>query len=177
MFANASRSSCDWLGEPYKSTSLHNLPLILISNLMHSSFPLSITFTFSVFLHGFLMLSHLISMRFSRSNHLLMCLSLENSTSIIRTGYPNLMELIELVNSCYNFSISSGLLCWIYLFLLTLVFVLQWLSLNWKFWSSYCLSFHWPYGNSERVTLFHRIPCDCSCADWDDLHNNLRDVP
>ena len=31
----------------------------------------------------------------------------------------------------------------LYLFLLMLVFVLQWLSLNWKFWSSYCLSFHW----------------------------------
>ena len=51
---------------------------------------------------------------------------------------------------CYNFSISNKsqtgiltvLLFWIYLFLLTLVLVLQWLSLHWKFWSCCCLSFH-----------------------------------
>ena len=43
-------------------------------------------------------------MRFSRSTHLLM--SLETLTSIIRTGLPILVELIDLVNS-YNFSISN----------------------------------------------------------------------
>ena len=36
MFANDLKSSCDWLGERYKDTNLHNLPLILISKLMHS---------------------------------------------------------------------------------------------------------------------------------------------
>ena len=25
--------------------------------------------------------------------------------------------------------------------------------------------------------LFHRIPYDYSCADWDDLRDNLRDIP
>ena len=35
------------------------------------------------------------------------------------------------------------LLFWIYFFLLTLVFVLQWLSSIVKFWSCCCLSFHW----------------------------------
>ena len=47
-------------------------------------------------------------MRFSRSTHLLMFLSLETLTSIIRTGLPILVELIDLVNS-YNFSISNDL--------------------------------------------------------------------
>ena len=47
-------------------------------------------------------------MRFSQSTHLLMFLSLETLTSIIRTGLPILVELIDLVN-CYNFSISNDL--------------------------------------------------------------------
>ena len=38
-------------------------------------------------------------MRSSRSTHLLMFLSLETLMSIIRTGLPILMELIDLVNS------------------------------------------------------------------------------
>ena len=38
-------------------------------------------------------------MRFSRSTHLLMYLSLETLMSIIRTGQPILVELIDLVNS------------------------------------------------------------------------------
>ena len=38
-------------------------------------------------------------MRFSQSTHLLMFLSLEILTSIIRTGLPILVELIDLVNS------------------------------------------------------------------------------
>ena len=55
----------------------------------------------------FLILFHLTQMRFCRSTHLLMFLSLE--TSIIRTGLPILVELIVLVNSVYNFSISNDL--------------------------------------------------------------------
>ena len=39
-------------------------------------------------------------MRFSRSTHLLMFLSLETLTFIIRTGLPILVELIDLVNFC-----------------------------------------------------------------------------
>ena len=45
-------------------------------------------------------------MRFSRSTNLQMFLSLETLMSIIRTGLPILVELIDLVNS-YNFSISK----------------------------------------------------------------------
>ena len=39
---------------------------------------------------------------------MLMCLSLEALTSIIRTGSPVLLELIDMVNS-YNFSILNDL--------------------------------------------------------------------
>ena len=46
-------------------------------------------------------------MRFSRSTHLLF-LSLETLMSIIRTGLPILVKLINLV-SCYNFSIANDL--------------------------------------------------------------------
>ena len=31
--------------------------------------------------------------------------------------------------------------------------------------------------NSKLDDLFHRIVCDYSCADWDGLHDHLRDVP
>ena len=31
--------------------------------------------------------------------------------------------------------------------------------------------------NSKQDALFHCIAYDCSCADWDGLHNHLRDVP
>ena len=31
--------------------------------------------------------------------------------------------------------------------------------------------------NSQWNSLFHCIAHDCSCADWDSLHNHLRDVP
>ena len=47
----------------------------------------------------FLILFSLTLMRFSRSTHLLIFLSLETLTSIIRTGLPVLVELIDLVNS------------------------------------------------------------------------------
>ena len=38
-----------------------------------------------------------------------MFLSLETLTSIIRTGLPILVELIDLVNPCCNFSVSNNL--------------------------------------------------------------------
>ena len=79
---------------------------------------------------------------------LLMFLSLETLTSINRTGLPILVELIDLLNFVIIFLsqmtllrwvtfllrsqtvILTVFLCWIYLFLLTLVFVVQWLSLH-----------------------------------------------
>ena len=30
---------------------------------------------------------------------------------------------------------------------------------------------------SQRDAMFHCIPCDYSCADWDGLHDHFRDVP
>ena len=89
-------------------------------------------------------------MRFSRSIHLQMSLSLETLMSIIRTSLPILVELIHLVNSVITFLsqmtllrwltfllgsqavILAVLLFWIYFFLLTLVLALQWLSLHWE---------------------------------------------
>ena len=47
-------------------------------------------------------------MRFPRSTHLLMCLSLGTLTSIIRTGLPILVELIDLVNSVIIFQTTSN---------------------------------------------------------------------
>ena len=97
----------------------------------------------------FLILFHLTMMRFSRSTHQLMFLSLETLTPIIRTGLPILVELVELVNSVIIFLsqmtllrwlafllasrivILTVLLFWICFFLLILVFVLQCLSLHW----------------------------------------------
>ena len=93
--------------------------------------------------------SNIDEMKFSRSTHMLMFLSLETLTSIIRTNLPILVELIDLVNPVKIFLpqltllrwltflrrsqtvILIVLLFWIYFFLLTLVIVLQWLSLHW----------------------------------------------
>ena len=112
----------------------------------------------------FLILFHLTLMRFSRSTYLLTCLYLETLTSIIRTGLPALVELIDLVNFVIIFLsqttllrwqtflfgslpvVLTVLLFWIYFFFLTLVFVLQWLSLHWKILivllSQFQLTFH-----------------------------------
>ena len=51
--------------------------------------------------------------RFSRSTHLLMFFSLETLTSIIRTGLPILVELMDLVNSVIMFLSQMTLLRWL----------------------------------------------------------------
>ena len=56
------------------------------------------------------------------------------------------------------------------------LFVVQWLSIG-KFWSCCCLSFHWLFVNSQRDVPFHHIAYDYFCADWDGLHDHLKDVP
>ena len=110
-------------------------------------------------------------MRFSQWTHLLMCLSFETLTSIIRTGLSILVELIDLMNSVIIFVSQTTwlrlltfllgsqtvnltvLLFWIYFILLMLVFVLQWLFLHWE--SSMLLS-HFP------LTFYHihnEMPC------------------
>ena len=97
----------------------------------------------------FLILFHL-TLRFFRSTYLLTYLSLKTFTPIIRIVLLILVELLDLVNSVIIFlsqttllrwltlllgsqtEILTVLLFWIYLFLLTLVFLLQQLSLDWK---------------------------------------------
>ena len=131
-------------------------------------------------------------MRFSQSTHLLMFLSLETLTSIIRTGLPILVELIDLVNSVIsndltqmvNFptripdcdSHSPALLDFF-------------LSSD----ASICSTMTFPpLGNSDPVAVsvsinfpsncqpdspFQCIAYDYSCADSDGLCDHLRDVP
>ena len=63
------------------------------------------------------------------------------------------------------------------LFLLILVFVLQWLSLHWEILIMLLSQFPIDFpSNYQQDTLFHRIAYDYSCVDWDDLHDHLRDV-
>ena len=110
------------------------------------------------------LLFHLTYMMFSGSTHLLIFLSLVTLMSIIRTDLPILVELNDLVNfviiflsqtilpRCLTFLLGSQTVIlmvlpfWIYFFLLTRVFVLQWLSLHWEILimllSQFSLTFH-----------------------------------
>ena len=134
-------------------------------------------------------------MRFSRSTHLLMFLSLETLTSIIRTGLPILVELIDLVNSLIIF-ISNDLTqmvnvptripdCDSHSPALLDLFISSDASI--------CSTMAFPpLGNSDHVFVsvsidfptnsqqdapFHDIAYDYSRADWDGLRDHLRDVP
>ena len=124
-----------------------------------------------------------------------MFLSLETLRSIIRTGLPILVELIDLVN-CYNFSISNDLTQMVN-------FPTQipdcdshspaLLDLFLSFDASICSAMVFPpFGNCDYIVVsvcidfpsnsqqhvsFHHIAYDYSCADWDGLLDNLRDVP
>ena len=70
------------------------------------------------------------------------------------------------------------LLFCIYLFLLMLVFVLEWLSLHWEILIMLLSQFPLTIpSNSQRYALFHCIAYDYNRADWDGLHDHLRDVP
>ena len=107
----------------------------------------------------FLILFHLTKIRFSRSTYLLMFLSLETLKSITRAGLPILVELIDLVNSVIIFDLTkmvnfptrmpncdSHSPALLDVFLLTLIFVLQWPSLHWEnviiLLSQFALTFH-----------------------------------
>ena len=134
-------------------------------------------------------------MRFSRSTHLLICLFLETLTSIIRTGLPILVELINLVNSVIIFLSQTNLLTW-------LTFRLGYqtdsqrpplLDLFLSSDVSICSTNAFPpLGNSDHTVIsvsidfpsysqnvapFHCIAYDYSRADWDGLCDHLRDVP
>ena len=123
-----------------------------------------------------------------------MCLSLETLTSIIRTASPILVELIDLVNSIIIFLSQMTLLGW-------LTFLLGFLSLILTVCSfgfipsdaSICSTMAVPpLGNSDHVVVsvsndflsnskrdgpFQCIAYNYSCADWEGLRNQLRDVP
>ena len=138
-------------------------------------------------------------MKFCRSTHLLIFLSLEILTSVIRTGLPILVELIDLVNSVIIFLsqmtllrwltfllgsqtiILIVLLFWIYFFLLTLVFdasicsTMAFLPLGNSDHVVASVSIDFP-SNSQRDALFHRVAYDHFRSDWDGLRDHLRDV-
>ena len=99
-------------------------------------------------------------MRFSRSTHLLMFLSSETLTSIVRTGLSILVELIDLVNHVIIVLSQMTLLRWLSFLLgsqtVIIIVLLFWISFFWreylfysdfpsieKLWSCCCLSFHW----------------------------------
>ena len=135
-------------------------------------------------------------MRFSRSTHLLIFLSLETLTSIIRTGLPILVELIDQVNSVIIFLSQMTLLKW-----LTCLLGSQdcdshgptLLDLFLTSYTSICSTMAFPsLENSDHVVAsvsidfpsncqwdapFQSIVYDYSRADWDGLHDHLRDVP
>ena len=71
---------------------------------------------------------------------------------------------------------AKCLLFWIYWFLLTLVFVLQWFSLHREIVVVVSVSIDFP-SNSKRDASFHTLDYDYSHADWDSLHDYLRDAP
>ena len=116
-------------------------------------------------------------------------------TSIIRTGLPILVKLIDLVN-CYNFSISNDVTQMINfstripdcdshsralldLFLSSDASICTTMAFSPLGNSdhvvvSLSIDFSW---NSQQDTSFHCIAYDFSCADWDGLCDHLRDVP
>ena len=125
-----------------------------------------------------------------------MFLSLETLTSIIRTGLPILVELIDLVNSVIIFLSQMTLLRWLtflrgsqtvilivllfwnYFFLLMLVFVLQWLFLPTGNSDHVVVSVSIDFpSNSQRDAPFHCMAYDYSRADWDGFRDHLTDVP
>ena len=93
-------------------------------------------------------------MRFSRSTHLLMCLSLETLTSIIWTGSLILVELIDLVNSVIIFLSEMTIVRWLTFLVVIVNFPIPdcdshnpalldlFLSIG-NFWSCCCLSLRW----------------------------------
>ena len=123
-------------------------------------------------------------------------LSSETLTSIRRTGLPILVEQIDLVNSCYNFSVSNDLTQMVN-------FPTQipdcdspgpaLLDLFISSDASICSTVAFPpFGNSDHVFVsvsidfssnsqrdvpFHRIAYGYSRGDWDGLCDHLRNVP
>ena len=135
-------------------------------------------------------------MRFSRSAHLPIFLSLETLTSIIRIGLPILVELIHLVNFVIIFFTSNDLIQMVNfptripdcdfhspglldLFLLSDASICSAMALPPMKKSDHVVvsvSIDFP-SNSKRDVLFHRIVYEYPRADWDSLRDHTRDVP
>ena len=85
-----------------------------------------------------------------------MCLSLEILTSIVRTGFPILVELIHLVNSVTIFLSQTTLLRWL-TFLLgshTVILTVAFLDLLISSGTSICSTKAFPpLGNSDDVAV------------------------
>ena len=125
-----------------------------------------------------------------------MCLPLETSTSIIRTGLPILVELIDLVNSVIIFMILNDLTqvvnfltrmpdCDSHIPALLDLFISSDTSIcSTMVFSSLgnydhivvSVSINFP-SYSQRDAPFNRIAYDYSRAGWGGLRDHLRDVP
>ena len=135
-------------------------------------------------------------MSFSRLTHLLIFLSLETLTSIIRTCLPILEELIKLVKSVINFLSQMTFFRWLTFLIgsqtVILLFLLFWISFFF-FDAIICSTMAFPPlgisghvtvavstyfpSNSQRDAPFHHIVYSYSYADWEGLHIHWRDVP
>ena len=73
--------------------------------------------------------------------------------------------------------IHTVLLFWIYIFLLTVVLVLQCLLFYTEILIIFVSVFLDFPSNSQEHNLFHHIAYDYSCADWDSLHVQFGDIP
>ena len=124
-----------------------------------------------------------------------MCLSLETLTSIIRTGLPIPVELIDLVNSVIIFLSETNFLRWLTFLLDPILWLSQSALLDLFLFSDVSILSAiavLPLGNSDHVVFSvsigfpsnsqldapsHCIAYDYSCAGWDGLCEHLRDVP
>ena len=116
-----------------------------------------------------------------------MRLSLETLTSIITTGSPIQVEMIDLVKSVTIFLSQMTLLRWLTFQLghltVTLTVLLFWiyflLTLGSVLESHHIVvSVSMDFSiNSKWDAPFHHIAYNYSCAAWDGLHDHLRDVP
>ena len=120
-------------------------------------------------------------MRFSRSTHTLIHLSLETLTYIVRTASGEL---------CYNFSISNDLTQMVNfptqiptqspalldLLLSSDASICSFPPLGNSDHIVVSVSIEFP-SNSQRDVPFHHIAYDYSCAHWDGLHDHLRAAP
>ena len=111
-----------------------------------------------------------------------MLLSLETLTSFIRTGLPILVELIDLtqmvkfptrIPDCVS---HSPALLDLFLSDASICSTMDFPSFEDSDHVAVSVSIDFP-SNSQRDAPFHRITYHYSRADWDDLCDNLRDVP